>query len=88
MFLNHVIGYNESLDYKTLPGFDKLTVVQQQRVHEAFERGYLSGKHMGVKIALGKGHETARLALVEEQKSCEVFSDVPPSIFAGLDNCQ
>lgn len=84
-----LFGYDESLDYSKLPGFDKLTEEQQKHVHEEFERGYNKAKHMGVKIALGKGHQTAKVALEQfQQTSTKKEQPVPPSIFAGLENCQ
>jgi cystathionine beta-lyase family protein involved in aluminum resistance len=71
-----------------IPGYEKLSESQQQRVFDAFERGYNHSKHMGVNIAVGTGYETAKLALAEELKSIESkVEEIPPSIFAGLDNC-
>jgi hypothetical protein len=88
MFLNHTFGYPESLDYAILPGFERLSEENQRRVHAAFEMGYNSAKHMGVKTAMGTGHETAKLELEELLKPVPaVEQSVPPSIFAGLDNC-
>ena len=81
-------GYEESLDFHILPGYEKLLGDQQQRVFDAYERGYNHANHMGVTIAVGTGFETAKLALAEELKSIEHPSnDVPPSIFIGLENC-
>ena len=90
MFLDRKFGYTESQDYTQLPGFEKLSADQQKRVHGAFDMGYMSAKHMGIKIALGTGHATAKAALEEELNSKTTTTsdvDVPPSIFAGLDNC-
>ena len=89
MFLDRKFGYTESLDYSTLPGFEKLSEEQQKYVHEEFERGYLGAVHMGMKIALGKGHETAKIAMTEAIKlKAVVKSDPAPcSIFYGLENC-
>lgn len=82
--------YMESLDYAILPGFSKLNEEQQQQIHSEFERGYTTAKSLGLKVAMGKGHETARLALEELQKNPPKSKTqaVPPSIFAGLENCQ
>jgi hypothetical protein len=89
MFLNQKFGYPESLDYTMLPAFNTLNEEQQKQVHDAFERGYLLTKHMGIKIALGTGHETAKYELEQIllRKPSFVEQSVPPSIFAGLDNC-
>jgi hypothetical protein len=84
-----LFGYEESQDYTQLPGYDELTPEQQKHVHEEYERGYNAAKHMGVKVAVGKGHMTAKRALEECQVETSVKQQpTPPSIFAGLENCQ
>lgn len=84
-----LFGYEESQDYAQLPGFDKLTPEQQNYVHEEYERGYNKAKHMGIKVAMGKGFMTAKRALEESQEETSVKQQpTPPSIFAGLENCQ
>lgn len=90
MFLNYKFDYPESLDYTRLPGYERLSSKQQQRIHEAYEQAYHSVKHLGIKIATGRAHETAKLALSSELKSPTPVSEIPmiPSIFSGLDNCQ
>jgi hypothetical protein len=81
--------YEDSQNYINLPGFDKLTAEQQKRVHEEYTRGYNSSQHLGIKIAMGKGFQTAKCAFEECQKRTSVGEQtVPPSIFAGLENCQ
>ena len=58
-------------------------------VHEEYESGYNKDKHLGIKIAMGKGHQTAKVALEQFLEEKTVKQQVtPPSIFAGLDNCQ
>jgi len=82
-------GYEESLDYSHLPGFDKLTEEQQKIVHTEYERGYNAGKHLGIKIAMGKGFQTVKLSLEHlEQEVAVKLQPTPPSIFEGLANCQ
>ena len=84
-----LFGYEESQDYAQLPGFDVLTPEQQKYVHEEYERGYNKAKHMGLKVAMGKGFMTAKRALEEAQVETSVKQQpTPPSIFAGLANCQ
>jgi hypothetical protein len=84
-----LFGYEESQDYVQLPGFDKLTPEQQKYVHEEYERGYSKSKHLGIKVAMGKGFMTAKRALEEAQEETTVKQQpTPPSIFAGLENCQ
>lgn len=80
-----MIVYNE-FEYTLLPGFDKLTEEQQKQVRSEYERGYMSGSHLGIKIATGRGYETAKLAIENLQKAKPVAIEqpVPPSIFAGL----
>ena len=81
--------YEDSQNYKNIPGFDTLTAEQQKHVHEEYERGYNAAKHMGIKVAMGKGFQTAKRALEECQlKACLKDQRVPPSIFEGLENCQ
>lgn len=84
-----LFGYDESQDYSQLPGFDSMTEEQQKYVHEEYERGYNKAKHMGIKIAIGKGHQTAKVALEKLQQEAAVKKQsTPPSIFVGLENCQ
>ena len=84
-----IFGYEESQDYAQLPGFDKLTAEQQKRVHEEYERGYNAAKHLGIKVAMGKGHQTAKRILEQfQEETCVKQQPTPPSIFAGLENCQ
>ena len=89
-FYHLKIGYTESLDYTELPGYETLTEAQRQKVKDAYSVAFVeTSKAMGQKIALGKAHETAKLALAEQLKIAEMKPEetVPPSIFAGLDNC-
>jgi phage anti-repressor protein len=82
-------GYEESQDYSQLSGFEKLTEEQQKQVHQEYERGYNTAKHMGIKIAMGKGHQTAKRALEKFQEEKAVKQQpTPSSIFDGLENCQ
>lgn len=78
------------MDYSKLPGFDDLNEEQQQHVREEYERGYRSVVNtLGIKMAVGRGHQTAKVALDEAQ--LQIFlkpQPVPPSIFEGLENCQ
>jgi len=82
--------YEESQDYSKLPGFEKLTEEQRRHVHAEYERGYNSAKHMGLKVAMGKAHETAKRALGECLADGPALQEqpVPPSIFSGLENCR
>lgn len=82
-------GYEESQDYAQLPGFGKLSAEQQKYVHEEYERGYNKSKHLGIKVAMGKGFQTAKLTLEQLQQEIAVKQQpTPPSIFEGLENCQ
>jgi hypothetical protein len=83
-----IFGYEESQDYAQLPGFDKLTPEQQKYVHEEYERAYNKSKHLGIKVAMGKGCQTAKVALEQFQEEKKVKQQpTPPSIFSGLENC-
>jgi hypothetical protein len=75
-------------DYTTLPGFEKLSDEQRKIIGEAYERGYLSAKHLGVKLATGRGYETAKLAIEQFKAQTAAEQPVPPSIFEGLENCK
>lgn len=90
MFLDRKFGYVESLDYTLLPGFSKLGTSQKIKIHEAYERGYQSSKHMGIKIAVGTGFETAKetFASLVGTTNKIIAQQIPLSIFAGLENCQ
>jgi hypothetical protein len=82
-------GYEESQDYSQLPGFDKLTEEQQKQVHAEYECGYNASKHLGQKVAMGKGFQTAKLTLEQLRQEIAVKQQpTPPSIFEGLENCQ
>ena len=84
-----LFGYEESQDYVQLPGFDKLTEDQQKQVHLEYERGYNAAKHLGIKVAMGKGFQTAKVCLEHlEQEKAVKLQPTPPSIFEGLANCQ
>lgn len=83
--------YLEGLDHTQLPEFERLTEEQQKFVYDTFANAYASSvKHLGQNIALGKAYETAK-RLVQEIASRPAATvpeaPVPPSIFAGLDNC-
>ena len=76
-------------DYTTLPGFGKLTEEQQRMIQAEYQRGYMSATHLGVKLATGRGYETAKLALEQFNKAkAPKDQPTPPSIFEGLDNCR
>ena len=82
--------YNETLDFVSSPKFKALTTEQQKLVVSTYENAFRSSAHMGQNIAVGKAVKTA-VALVEElsrQGPAIQEQPVPPSIFAGLDNCQ
>lgn len=90
MYLDQKFGFIETLDYTTLPKFHTLTAAQQMLVAETFDNAFHSSKHMGINIALGKAHENIK-ALIEHmaaQKPVITEQPVPPSIFAGLSNCE
>ena len=78
------------MDYTTLPGFSNLGEEDKKYVKEEYERGYRSAvDFLGVKMAIGRGHETARVAIDWCQRSqVQTLQAVPPSIFEGLENCQ
>ena len=81
--------YNETLDFASQQKFKTLTTEQQSIVLATYENAFRSSVHMGHGIAVGKAVKNA-LALIEElsvQKSV-VEQPVPPSLFAGLENCQ
>jgi hypothetical protein len=81
--------YTESLDYAQLPGFDRLTEKQQQHVHEVYSMAYHATKSMGMRTAMGRAHESAKMAVQEALRPQSAISqDVPPSIFDGLENCR
>jgi hypothetical protein len=82
-----MICHNE-FDYSALQGFEKLNEEQKRIVQAEYERGYMSARHLGIKLATGRGYETAKLAL-EQQFRPKTLKEqpVPPSIFEGLDNC-
>jgi hypothetical protein len=80
---------NNEFDYNTLPGFEKLNEGQQRIIQAEYERGYMSARHLGVKLATGRGYETAKLALEQQFKPKDPKQQpTPPSIFEGLDNCK
>jgi hypothetical protein len=84
-----LFSYLESQDYVQLPGFDQLTEDQQKLVHTEYERGYNTAKHLGIKVAMGKGFQTAKISLEHvEQEIAVRRQPTPPSIFEGLANCQ
>ena len=90
MFLDRYSGYTESLDFSTLPEYKKLTAEEQKLVYDTFSNAYHSSvHHLGQKIALGKAHENAK-ALIEQLTKTRVVPEqpIPPSIFAGLSNCE
>jgi hypothetical protein len=82
--------YNNEFDYTTLSGFEKLTEEQQKTVQAEYERGYMSATHLGVKLATGRGYETAKLAVEQFTNKQKAPKDqpTPPSIFEGLENCR
>ena len=91
MFLDRYTGYTESLDFSTLPEYKQLTAEQQKLVYDTFSNAYHSSvHHLGQKIALGKAHENAKALIEALHNKPRTIADqpVPPSIFAGLNNCE
>lgn len=89
-FINYKFGYVESLDYTQLPGYEKLSAPQQERLLEVYTQAYHAALPSGIIIAIGRSHEDAKLALAEILKEAVVpkKEEAPRSIFIGLDNCQ
>jgi hypothetical protein len=83
-------GFVESLDFKPLPGQEKLNEAQTKILLEAYNQAYRSVQPLvGDKIAIGKAQATAKLVLEELLKNPVVLEEeMPRSIFYGLDNCQ
>lgn len=81
--------YNETLDFVAQPKFKALNEGQQKLVLTTYENAYRSSVHMGQNIAIGKAVRNA-VELIEQLSLQKVKVDqlVPPSLFAGLDNCQ
>ena len=81
--------YNETLDFISSPKFKALTMEEQKLVIATYENAYRSSVHMGQGIAVGKAFKNA-VELIEQFNRVRVTPEqlVPPSIFAGLDNCQ
>lgn len=89
MYLDQKFDHVDSLDYSLLPSYGKLSEEQQKVVSGTYSNAYRSAVHLGQQIALGKAYETAR-AIVEQlaKETSVVEQAVPPSIFAGLANCE
>lgn len=89
MYLHYKFGYTESLDFTQLPGYERLTDDQKQKLRDVYTSAYNEAYHLGQKVALGKAHEDARLAFAEALKPVPTLKEVlPRSIFYGLNNCQ
>jgi hypothetical protein len=84
-------GFVESLDFKPLPGQEKLNEAQTKILLEAYNQAYRSALPLvGDKIAIGKAQATAKIVLEELLKAASALQEeeMPRSIFYGLDNCQ
>lgn len=81
--------YNETLDFVSSANFKNLTMEEQKLVIATYENAYRSSVHMGQGIAVGKAVKNA-VELIEQLNRVRVLPEqpVPPSLFAGLDNCQ
>lgn len=89
MQIDRKFDHVDSLDFTLMPAFEKLTEEQQRIVNDTYGNAYRSAAHLGQQIALGKAYETAK-AVVESLSKTKAVREqaVPPSIFAGLDNCE
>jgi hypothetical protein len=88
MFLNMKHGYTESLDYTTLPEYARLDVAQRAKVQEVYYYAYHGAIGNGLKHAMSKAHESAKVAIAEAlQPAPAITEEAPRSIFYGLENC-
>ena len=81
--------YNETLDFVSSANFKNLTMEEQKLVIATYENAYRSSVHMGQGIAVGKAVKNA-VELIEQLNRVRVLPEqpFPPSLFAGLYNCQ
>jgi hypothetical protein len=81
--------YNETLDFVASPKYKALSEEQQKLVMATFENAFHSAMHMGQNVAAGKAVKNA-VELIEHLSQVRSVPNqvVPPSLFAGLDNCQ
>lgn len=89
MYLDQKFDHVDSLDFTALKAYIKLNEAQQRVVSDTYENAYRSSAHLGQQIALGKAFETAKAIVEQLAKESPTFEQaVPPSIFAGLSNCE